>query len=561
MLLVAVGALELVNHKSTGFLAQGQVIAAEKDSDVPPVSTTMKCIINLTIQYFVVYTALAIVRTYNELNPASKMTSAASILDLCCTTVNYAPMLSVLFLGTRMRALQLSGGEPDKHDLPQPWVKMAMQSCAWSVLVQTLMVLLVPIVMGGSPEVGEDGTPEVKNDGSTMATVFTVIRYVAMAGMYGGFSTVCAGAMMMEAPKSVYPDGAPPVSPAVGCTMNLCFQYFAIYLGIAVLQTLHQFSKPTEFTKKVQGALQMCQNTVSFAPMLCILFIGARMRALQIDPVNGNPQKWAQNCFYLCAYSVLAQCLLLLLIPLVIDGKLNKGTTEGDVTFDLQNPTVLAVLNAVRYACLLALYGGFTAVIYSVCVIKAKSGPTPAVSPAMQCVMNLTVQFFFVYLLLWVFVTLKQFMGTNGFFDVAIPTLDSARATVQFCPMLSILFVGLRMRALQITQQKGAPQGYAQQGMFLCTYSLMAQVLLVLVLPCFTGGAPKMDADGNAVAEGSGILASVVVAVRYLAFLALYGGVITVVTALFLITPETATGTGSLIPGVEFPVPPALPTM
>ena len=40
-----------------------------------------------------------------------------------------------------------------------------------------------------------------------------------------------------QAPKSVYPNGAPPVSPAVACTMNLCFQYFAIYLGIAVLQT------------------------------------------------------------------------------------------------------------------------------------------------------------------------------------------------------------------------------------------------------------------------------------------------------------------------------------
>ena len=29
--------------------------------------------------------------------------------------------------------------------------------------------------------------------------------------------------------------------------------------------------------------------------------------------------------------------------------------------------------------------------------------------------------------------------------------------TVQFCPMLSIMFVGLRMRALQITDQKGQP--------------------------------------------------------------------------------------------------------
>jgi len=568
MLFLAVGALGLVNRQTEGFLAQGHAPAAAKDSDVnrshvqmmvPPVSTTMQCIINLTIQYFVVYTALAIVRTYNELYKEAPLKTSLSILQVACTTVNYAPMLSVLFLGTRMRALQLSGGKPDDHGLPQDWVKMCMQACAWSVLVQTLMVVMVPLVMGGEPKVGEDGTPEVKADGSTLATVLTVIRYACMLGMYGGFTGVCVGASIMEAPKSVYPDGAPPVSPAVACTMNLCFQYFAIYLAIAVLQTYHTFNPPTEFTKKVDKTFTLCRNTVSFAPMLCILFIGARMRALQLDPVNGNPQKWAQNCFYMCAYSVLVQVLIILLIPFALNGTANEGETEGDVTFTIDNPTVYAVMNAVRYAVMLAMYGGFTAVIYSVCVIKSKTGPTPPVSPAMQCVMNLTIQFFFIYLVLWVLITVKQFAGDSPMMTTAINTFDSARATVMFCPMLSILFVGVRMRALQITDQKGAPQGWAQQGMFLCTYSLMAQVLMVLILPCFTGAPPKMDADGNVVSESTGIMGHIMVAIRYLAFLALYGGVVTVVTSLFLITPETATGTGSLIPGVEVPVPPAVP--
>ena len=39
-----------------------------------------------------------------------------------------------------------------RYDLPQPWVKMAMQFCAWSVVVQTLMVLIVPLVLGGEPK-------------------------------------------------------------------------------------------------------------------------------------------------------------------------------------------------------------------------------------------------------------------------------------------------------------------------------------------------------------------------------------------------------------------------
>merc|ERR1719364_538446 len=193
---------------------------------------------------------------------------------------------------------------------------------------------MIPLVMGGEPKVGEDGTPEVKADGSTMGTVFTVLRYAAMLAMYGGFTTVCYGAFVMEAPKSVYPDGAPPVSPAVACTMNLTTQYFGVYLFVAVMRTYHDFYPKSTLSAKLEGTLVMCQNTVGFAPMLCILFIGARMRALQIDPVNGNPQKWAQTCFYLCAYAVLVQCLLLLAIPFGFGGKLNKGATEGDVTFE-----------------------------------------------------------------------------------------------------------------------------------------------------------------------------------------------------------------------------------
>jgi hypothetical protein len=469
-------------------------------------------------------------------------------------------MLSVLFLGTRMRALQLSGGNPDPYDLPQPWVTNAMQCCAWSVLIQTVMVVAVPLILGGEPKVDKDGTPIVEGN-STMGKIFTAVKYIAMLGMYGGFTTVCVGAFLMEPVKALFPAGPPPVSPAVQCTMNLSTQYFAVYLAIAIMKTYHDFNPKTPLSAKLEGTLTMCQNTVNFAPMLCILFIGARMRALSMDPINGNPQKWAQNCFYLCTYSVMVQVLMLLAIPLVLDGKLKEGSTEGDVTFELPNPTMMALLTATRYMVMLALYGGFTAVIYSVMVIEAPPGRTYVpVSPAMQCTMNLTTQFFFVYLMLWVFVTIKQFTSSmDGFLNIAIPTMDSARATVQFCPMLSILFVGVRMRALQIrpASEGGAPQGWAQEGMFLCTYSLLIQVLMVMILPLFTRGAPEMDADGNPKVKSTGIMAWVLVGIRYTCFLALYGGVITLIYSLYTIEYATADGSGKVL-GID--PPPAPPT-
>jgi len=534
--------------------------AAGEEHPTPEVSTTMKCVINLTIQYFIVYTCLAVVRTYNELNNTAPLITAPKILSAACSTVNYAPMLAVLFIGTRMRALQLSGGNPDAYDLPQPWVKNAMQCCAWSVLIQTIMVVLVPVVLGGEPKVDKDGTPIVEGSG-LMGKVFTAVKYIAMLGMYGGFTTVCIGAFMMEPVKALFPAGPPPVSPAVQCTMNLSTQYFAVYLGIALIKTYHEFNPKTKGSEKLEGTLIMAQNTVNFAPMLCILFIGARMRALSMDPINGNPQKWAQNCFYLCTYSVMVQLILILIIPLVLNGDVKTGETEGDVTFENLNPTVLTLLTVLRYACMAALYGGFTAVIYSIMVIEAPPGrPYVPVSPTMQCVMNLTCQFFFVYLMLWAFVTTKQFTspsGMDGFLNIAISTMDSARATVQFCPMLSILFVGTRMRALQIrpASEGGAPQGWAQEGMFLCTYSLLIQIIMVVTLPLFTRGAPEMDKDGNPKVKTTGVMAWILVALRYTCFLALYGGVVTVMYSLFTIEYATADGSGKVL---GIPTPPAM---
>jgi len=543
----------------------------EGGEGVPPVSTTMKCVINLTIQYFLLYTAVAVVRTINpSTDPTqSPLANVLETLTAACATVNYAPMLCVLFIGTRMRAIQLSEGNPDKYDLPQPYVKMAMQSCAWSVLAQMVIVLVLPIVLGGNPKVGKDGTPEIPSSPSVLAKVLGVLRWVTMAMLYGGFTVVCVGAYSMEAPAELWPEGtAPPVSPAVACTMNLAMQYFAVYLAIAVVQTWAQFMRATPETAKLGSILQLATNTVNFAPMLCILFIGARMRALQLDPKFGNPQAWAQNCFYLCAYSVLIQLALVIVVPYVLGGQVNKGDVEGDVTFELADPNLFFILTGVRYLVMLALYGGFTAVIVSVFIIEAPEGKvTPPVSPTMQCVMNLTVQFFFVYLMLWLLLTFRQFavsnrnQNYNALFAKAIPTMEAAKSTVQFCPMLSVLFVGLRMRALQITSNEGAPQGWAQQGMFLSTYSVMLQLLMVLLMPLFTAGPPKMDENGLLVSEpGSPIVATTLTVIRYLALVALYGGAVTCVVALFKITPETATGSGSLIPGVDIPVPPSAPT-
>jgi len=314
---------------------------------------------------------------------------------------------------------------------------------------------------------------------------------------------------------------------------------------------------------------------VNFAPMLCILFIGARMRALQMDPKHGNPQKWAQNCFFLCTYSVLLQTLLVIIMPFATKCECKMGPSEGDVVFEMENRILGIVMTVIRYCALLALYGGFTAVMVSVFIIEHPKDValTPPISPAMQCVMNLTVQYFTIYLALFVCITIKQFAPGLTIMSFLIAIFEAGQKTVMFAPMLSILFIGARMRALQLTMATddtippgAGPQSWAQQGMFLATWSVLVQVIMTIVVPIALGtGKPEMDEDGNLkTPKGTNKIVGIILdTIRYLCLLSMYGGAVTVMYAVYTMTPETLppyADKKNLIPGVDVPNPPAPPT-
>merc|ERR1719453_330629 len=324
------------------------------EETMPKVSPTLQCLISLALQYFLVYTALAVIRTFNQFSGGS-MFGMQKIIETACTTVTYAPMLSVLYLGTRMRAIQLTQGETEKYQLPQPWVQSAMYISTYAVLIQVILVLCIPIFTGEMnvkcDDQGNMDTSAMKG-GGVVVMIVSGVRYFAMALLYGSMVAICVGVYQMKPPKEIWGDKPPPVSPAVQCVMSLTDQFFAVYLAIAVVRTVVQLKGSSPFLTKLEGLLTLAKYTVNFAPMLCILFVGARMRALQMDPKHGNPQKWAQNCFYLCTYSVLAQTLLVIIMPFTTKCECKQGASEGDVIFVMENPTIGIVMTVVRYVCL-----------------------------------------------------------------------------------------------------------------------------------------------------------------------------------------------------------------
>merc|ERR1719451_180282 len=181
--------------------------------------------------------------------------------------------------------------------------------------------------------------------------------------------------------------------------------------------------------------------------------------------------------------------------------------------------------------------------------------------------MNLTVQYFFIYLALFICITIKQFSPSLKVLGFLIGVFEAGQKTVMFAPMLSMLFIGARMRALQLTKATdgtipttAGPQTWVQDGMFLATWSVLVQLIMAIMVPICTGtGRPEMDHSGNVkTPEGTGKYAGYAIeTIRYFCLIAMYGGIVTVMVGVYLMTPETLppySDEGSLVPEQEVPL-------
>merc|ERR1719352_121453 len=421
----------------------------------------------------------------------------------------------------------------------------------------TLTVVVIPLftgeAIGVNPKTGEvDPEQKMKPfENFIVAGCMTVLKYLIMIGLYVGVVCIIYGACTFKPPAGMWPgETIPPPAPAVACTFIMSCAYFIIYALVQFARTWTQFTQ--QKLSKFENAMLDATKAMFFGPMLCVLFIGARMRALQMDPLNGAPQKWAQNCFFMCTYAVIAQVLISIAVPLVLGGSVKKGKVEGDMEYEgLKYPILGSILSVGRWIIMICIYVGAACVIYSVFTIQHPQGEqyTPPISVTMQCVINLTFQFFFVYIGIWTLMTIKEF--TKFEWEILTNTIESMVGTVAYCPMLSILFVGTRMRALLITNNKGAPQGWVQDGMYMATWAVLIQFLMCLLVGLgawFNNQSAAVECDDDGTPKwtpGNPILVYVASALKWITFLFLYGGIIAVIVGVYTMTPETANGRGS----------------
>jgi len=521
---------------------EADVALVSTEGKVFDVPTASRCVVIIICQYMIIYAALAICRTYQEFSK----TSAGKVegaLRAAAQTMTYGPMLCVLFIACRMRVEFLSGG----MDAPQIWVQRCMLGVTYSVLASTLLVLLIPLATGKHVPMKE-GSCELEapeGDGNKMMLMFlTIARYLILLCLYGGLAGIIVGINIYLPPGATDLSKLPRPAPAVFCTMVLATVFFLTQLIIAFCRTYEEF-KGVSFPRMV-SVMQEAATTVEFAPMLAIVFLCARMRALQHD---SQPQVWAQDCMYAATSAICVTTLLAIAIPFTLGGRMITNDTTGEKTFETPDasPILTYTLIALRYLSMIGFYGGTAGVIYSIYAFEAPGGPeaTLPVSPAAHCVANLACQFFFVYGLMTVMMTVSATTGVQMEKWRLFAAVEASRATVGFAPMLAILFVTTRMYALLITDKKGQPQAWVQDGMYMATWAL-----LISFLACLCTGLVmevKTDEDGNVVSEFSNQYAAAAMQfLRYATMLLLYGGIVLVIVGLFTMTPENANGKGSI---------------
>jgi len=184
-----------------------------------------------------------------------------------------------------------------------------------------------------------------------------------------------------------------------------------------------------------------------------------------------------------------------------MNATVTPGDLDGELIVKVENPAVLGVLQAARWILNIGLYVGMFVVAYCLCTMNAPEGqPQIPLSTTSKCVTIMTVQYFFIFFFLWLCLSLRE-LGFNQL-NFMLNIMTAAKETVMFAPMLAVLILGTRVRALQISLDYGSPQLWVQSCMFYATASLLVQIIMVIVTGVISGKPVSLQPDGKAPETG-----------------------------------------------------------
>lgn len=394
-------------------------------------------------------------------------------LELASDVLFYIPAITIIFLAARVWSIHAHDG-----DLT-PWVVHAMKVIACAIFVQYVLKVFEP-------------------NSDNIALVVVVKGLGAIAGACVHFGALVIVVTILTSPY--HP------SIAMQCLSLLVAVYFTIHTCLAVHST---FVAAMGNTQEVYGTrvartktyaqVRHVMETLGLFPMLCILLIITRMRAIELS-VESLPL--TEKGMLALSFGACLQVLVVIAESLF--GRVSKDWSDTGV-----GRTLRTFLSLVEITCLLTVYAGVIIVFAEILdwtvgsqvslltVTTAAKGPLPV---SMKCVTMLSVLYFLAYFsvlaarvyqyISFVFYDREDFTKGN-----VEDVMESACKAVVFVPMMCMLMIALRLRAQ--TLGKEDPDHWVQMAMLTTAISLCVQVGIAPVISYLAGDRPGPGRDDH----------------------------------------------------------------
>ncbi|CAE7714135.1 unnamed protein product, partial [Symbiodinium pilosum] len=243
-----------------------------------------------------------------------------------------------------------------------------------------------------------------------------------------------------------------PVAPALRCAMLLSSLFFSVFLAVILLRLSRFMTNTKEVTtSSIEARLVKATEALSLVPVIAILMIGTRLRAVQLaGNALGAPPIWAQ----LCMYGATLACFVRFLADV-------STTRHGES--ELQEIMVTA-MGGIRHTATAFLFACCGAIIFSALVMEAEVGVSEPLGPSMRCTLALVVAYLVESCVREIVAAPRKARKMEDPPYGAISPMSSAdleedplvlptRISLQFPPMLCVLLVAIALRAVQLQLQ------------------------------------------------------------------------------------------------------------
>lgn len=488
------------------------------------ISITVWCTMWLSMMMLGVHISLAAVRNSLELTEGARVPPYLGILEVAAYSSPQAAALCSLFVACRMYILASTDGKGN----PSTWIRGCMILATMGVTLQVALAVLMPRLIKereGSSLKARVGDPasshlrlrRVNFPNSKSWYIALVVQLLAASSIHGGAAGVVVGIFTFASPFDV--------SPAVVSAV-LVITVFLLSQAVLAMCT-------ASFGASAAAGIRAAAVRAKKAPMIAVFFIAVRMRNLFISPPKGLPEPWVANCFYVVVLGLVLEMMASwargesqqsLLAKLSLEGR-DADSSDEPLDDEMYNSSVCAW--CAQQASSLLIFGGLAAVGTSVALSTSKE----PLSPMMKVVSELTAIFFGVHVLQW----LSSFWRAGASAVRLHGTAQAAGVPVSLAPLLSNLFLACRMRALQFTDQQGAPHWWAQDSMKLSVAAILMQVCCCVLLPVFSGASTTVDGDGNAEYDMKPLFGAYLMQMfKYVALLCIYASGLAVCGSIFM---------------------------